>query len=173
MAFNFFNIGADWQRLVLVLLFVLANCLFLFLLLRATRPRPSTAGVFANDQIAESLPAVGQAPILQTLDQLRSFIRSALFATHATPASEKEIRSPILASILSLELDRTALPDRAPKDAPQLLEAIIARIAELRLLVETGAPGSDISGLLIALNADARTLSTMLAASQPCQTLSA
>ncbi|HET7086120.1 MAG TPA: hypothetical protein VFI23_15195 [Rhizomicrobium sp.] len=162
----------EWQVL-------LAGCLVLLAALivaRAIRKRPvvypaeAVESPKADLRVAEkpalSDSAASPQELVGSLEQLRSIIRSALASftlTTATLAENESSPSYFLCQrIAHLGLERFPLPINAGKTAREQHAALLQQLELLRVHLRKNAPPTEISEILVRLNASARNLAAAL-----------
>jgi hypothetical protein len=112
------------------------------------------------------------AEFIQSLEQLRSLVRSALSALTPSEGAAAGAIGPAHLSferIISLGLEKSVLPHGATKDAHELLDSLGQHVGSLSALLDEKAPVSDISNVLIKVNTTARNLALTLAQSSGAQ----
>jgi hypothetical protein len=121
---------------------------------RRRSPRQSTAPV---PLVAE--PA-SPSELAANLEQLRSFIRSALAAQTLTAEKENSPAKLLCQRITNFRLER--LPAGAPKAAHEVHAAMLGQLEVLRQTLKKESPLSEVSPILVQLNASARDLAAAL-----------
>ena len=165
----------EWQPLLGGVLAVLAACIFAAASVSSARIRADGTHRSRNHLVPDlrTTPAFARHDmddepydLVRSLEQLRSLVRSALSAL--TP-SENSTAEPVGAThqsyerILHLPLEKSGLPETAPKAAHDLLESLAQHVDILRLLLDKKASASAISNILIKVNTTARNLLALLA----------
>lgn len=94
------------------------------------------------------------------LEQLRSFIRSALAALTLTAEKENSPANFLCQRITHFRLER--LPNGAPKAAHEVHAAMLGQLEVLRQTLKKESPLGEVSPILVQLNASARDLAAAL-----------
>ena len=165
----------EWQILLAGLLVLAAAAIFAWATIRAAKigaARPDTKAKTQLDlrlapaTAGASAPVAASPELLNGLEQLRSLIRSALGSL--PQSSEKPVEkenSPaffLCQRILHLRLDQMAPPARAGKAAQEGYSDLLKQLNALRAHLKKDAPASELSGILVQINASARSLVSAL-----------
>jgi len=164
----------EWQILLAGLLVLIAAAIFAWAILRAAKIGAAKSDAKARAQLDLRLapaPASPSAPaasseLLGSLEQLRSLIRSALgsLLQSIEKPGEKE-NSPayfLCQRILHLRLDQMPPPARAGRAALEGYSDLLNQLNALRAHLKKDAPPSELSEILVQINASARGLVTAL-----------
>jgi hypothetical protein len=160
----------EWQPLLASLLVVFAALILAWAILKAARIRAAASQQNARDQqdlrlsekTSGTSPPAAPADLVGNLEQLRSFIRSALASLSLTTEKENHPAYFLCQRIAHLRLERFALPANATKAARDLRATLLEQLELLRLHLKKDAPLPEISEILVQLNASARNLMTAL-----------
>ncbi len=165
----------EWQILLAGLLVLAAAAIFAWATIRAAKIAAARSDTKAKAQLdlrlapapaGASAPAAASPELLNGLEQLRSLIRSALGSL--PQSSEKPVErenSPaffLCQRILHLRLDQMAPPARAGKAALEGYSDLLTQLNALRAHLKKDAPASELSGILVQINASARSLVSAL-----------
>lgn len=164
----------EWQILLAGLLVVVAAVIIAWATVRAakigsqksdTKPRTQPDLRLAPAPAASdgpSPPAAASPEILNSLEQLRSLIRSALGSLlHPREKPGEKESNPayfLCQRILHLRLDQMAPPARAGRAAQEGHFDLLNQLNALRAHLKKDAPPSDLCEILVQLNANARGL---------------
>lgn len=161
----------EWQILLAGLLVLVAAVIFAWATVRAAKIGSAKSGAktraqpdlrLASAPAGPSLPSAGAAEFLNSLEQLRSLIRSALgsLPQSGEMPGEKE-SSPayfLCQRILHLRLDQMQPPAHAGKGAQEGFSALLKQLNALRAHLKKGASPAELSEILVQINASARSL---------------
>jgi hypothetical protein len=177
----------DWQVFLASLSVILAACILAMASVKAARIRAGSDPQPISDKAQKLHPDLRTAPgfgqgalpnqpvdCIGSLEHLRSLVRSGLSAlTPCEGAADGAVGVTHLSyeRIVSLPLEKFALPPDAPPAAHELKESLGQQIGTLSRLVGNKAPASDISDVLIKVNTTARNLARVLTQSSSAQTV--
>ena len=163
-----------WQPLLAALLTFFAACIFAAASMRMVHSQIGAASTGAGRRPKRDLrvePTAGEtqaqdAPVdlIQTLEQIRGIVRSALSALTSSDDAAANFFATSYASCLrltDLTLEASALPSNAPQAAHRHLETLKQHISALRFLSKK-MPASEISDILINVHSTARHLARTL-----------
>lgn len=163
----------EWQPLLASLLVVFAALILAWAILKAARIRAAAdqkntrelqqQDLRLTEKSSGSIPPPAPTDILGNLEQLRSFIRSALASLSLTAEKENHPARFLCQRIAHLRLERLALPASASKSARDLHATLLEKLDLLGQHLKKDAPLPEISGTLVQLNTSARNLMTALA----------
>jgi hypothetical protein len=167
----------EWQPIIGGSLTVLAACIFTIGCFVARPGRRDHSGQIQLDGARQDLRTipedtgatpiarpVGDLDLLGNLQQLRSLVRSALAGLTAIEGAASAIeraRQPC-ERITKLPLEKFLTARSTSKTAHELLRLLVQQIRSFGELFEAKAPVSDISAILIEVNATARKLTSLL-----------
>lgn len=159
----------EWQLLLAGVLVLLAALIVAWSVLRAARIRADATSQDRPDLRSSTAPAIAgpqpraQDDIVTGLEQLRSFIRSALASLTLTAEKENSPALFLCQRIAHVRLERFALPSHAGKPAHELYGSLLDQLDLLRQNLKKGVQPADLSEILVQLNASARNLTLALA----------
>ncbi len=161
----------EWQPLLAGLLVVVAALIVSRATLKAAAI--NSAARSRSDARDRSLPDLRQSArpanppavsteLIGTLEQLRSMIRSALASLTLTSEKENGPAYFLCQRIAHLRLERFALPPNATKSAHEMRAALSEQLESLRQHLKKDGSPTEISQILVQLNASARNLANIL-----------
>jgi len=160
----------QWQMLLAGVLVVVAALIVARATLKAAEinsaSRSRSDARERSDLRQSARPAGASAvstELIGTLEQLRSMIRSALASLTLTSEKENGPAYFLCQRIAHLRLERFALPQNAAKSAHELRAALSEQLESLRQHLKKDGSPTEISQILVQLNANARNLANILA----------
>lgn len=165
----------EWQPLLAGILAVVASIILAAGIVRAAKIRAGRSAVNPEKPVAQDLRTSAVPDSIDTdtvesvssnLEKLRSLLRSALSSLSSVDTDAKAARA-ICIRIAALQWQHFPIPANADKRMQETYGAFLNQFEQLRKVLNQEWSGTEVSAILIQLNANARTLGDALEQRRP------